>query len=72
MATLHQRNSLNRVSVEFTALEEGALAIPARPIGVVKGSRVSPYDGHVVAVDGAYPGVITECKIYTEKSTRLF
>lgn len=48
----YQRNSLNRVSVEFTALEEGVLAIPARPISVVKGSRVSPYDGYVVAVDG--------------------
>lgn len=48
----YQRNSLNRVSVEFTALEEGILAIPARPISVVKGSRVSPYDGYVVAVDG--------------------
>lgn len=48
----YQRNSLNRVSVEFTALEEGVLAIPARPISVVKGSRVSPYDGYIVAVDG--------------------
>lgn len=48
----YQRNSLNRVSVEFTALEEGVLAVPARPISVVKGSRVSPYDGYVVAVDG--------------------
>ncbi|MGL5904203.1 MAG: host specificity factor TipJ family phage tail protein [Cetobacterium sp.] len=48
----YQRNSLNRVSVEFTALEEGILAVPARPISVVKGSRVSPYDGYVVAVDG--------------------
>lgn len=48
----YQRNSLNRVSVEFTALEEGVLAIPARPISVVKGSRVSPFDGYVVAVDG--------------------
>jgi hypothetical protein len=48
----YQRNSLNRVSVEFTALEEGALAVPARPISVVKGSRVSPYDGYIVAVDG--------------------
>lgn len=48
----YQRNLLNRVSVEFTALEEGALAVPARPISVVKGSRVSPYDGYVVAVDG--------------------
>lgn len=48
----YQRNKLNRIAVEFTALEEGALAIPARPISVVKGSRVSPYDGYVVAVDG--------------------
>lgn len=48
----YQRNTLNRVSVEFTALEEGILAVPARPISVVKGSRVSPYDGYVVAVDG--------------------
>ena len=48
----YQRNSLNRVSVEFTALEEGVLAVPARPISVVKGSRVSPFDGYVVAVDG--------------------
>lgn len=48
----YQRNRLNRVSVEFTALEEGILAVPARPISVVKGSHVSPYDGYVVAVDG--------------------
>lgn len=48
----YQRNKLNRVAVEFTALEEGALAVPSRPISVVKGSRVSPYDGYVVAVDG--------------------
>ena len=48
----YQRNILNRVSVEFTALEEGILATPARPISVVKGSRVSPFDGYVVAVDG--------------------
>lgn len=48
----YQRNKLNRVNVEFTALEEGILAVPARPISVVKGSRVAPYDGYVVAVDG--------------------
>lgn len=48
----YQRNSLNRISVEFTATEEGVLAIPGRPISVVKGSRVSPFDGYVVAVDG--------------------
>lgn len=48
----YQRNRLNRVAVEFVALEEGALAVPARPISVVKGSRVSPYDGYVVAASG--------------------
>ena len=47
-----QRNSLNRVAVQFTAMEEGVLARPGRAISVVKGSRVSPYDGYVVAVDG--------------------
>lgn len=47
-----QKNSLNRVAVEFTAMEEGILAVPNRPISVVKGSRVSPFDGYVIAVDG--------------------
>ena len=48
----YQKNSLNKVSVEFTATEEGIFAIPGRPISVVKGSRVAPYDGYVVAVNG--------------------
>ena len=48
----HQKNQLNKVSVEFTATEEGIFAVPGRPISVVKGSRVSPYDGYVVAVNG--------------------
>lgn len=48
----YQRNLLNRVSVEFAALEEGVFARPGRTISVVKGSRVSPFDGYVVAVDG--------------------
>ena len=48
----YQRNSLNRVAVEFTAMEEGALAVPGRPISVVKGSRVAPYDGYVISVNG--------------------
>lgn len=48
----YQRNSLNRVAVEFTAMEEGALAVPGRPISVVKGSRVAPFDGYVIAVNG--------------------
>ncbi len=47
-----QRNSLNRVAVEFTATEEGIFARPERAISVVKGSRVSPFDGYIVAVDG--------------------
>lgn len=48
----HQRNLLNRVLVDFTAMEEGIFARPGRAISVVKGSRVSPFDGYVVAVDG--------------------
>ncbi len=48
----YQRNTLNRVAVEFTAMEEGIFARPGRAISVVKGSRVSPFDGYVVAVDG--------------------
>lgn len=48
----YQRNLLNRVSVEFAALEEGVFARPGRAISVVKGSRISPFDGYVVAVDG--------------------
>lgn len=48
----YQRNLLNRVAVEFAAMEEGIFARPGRAISVVKGSRVSPFDGYVVAVDG--------------------
>lgn len=48
----YQRNLLNRVAVEFNAMEEGIFARPGRAISVVKGSRVSPFDGYVVAVDG--------------------
>jgi hypothetical protein len=48
----YQKNSLNRIAVEFTAMEEGIFARPGRAISVVKGSRVSPFDGYVVAVDG--------------------
>jgi hypothetical protein len=47
-----QRNSFNRIAVEFTAMEEGIFAKPGRAISVVKGSRVSPFDGYIVAVDG--------------------
>jgi predicted phage tail protein len=48
----YQRNLLNRVAVEFSATEEGVFARPGRAVSVVKGSRVSPFDGYVVAVDG--------------------
>lgn len=48
----YQRNLLNRVLVEFAAMEEGVFARPGRAISVVKGPRVSPFDGYVVAVDG--------------------
>ena len=33
-------------------MEEGALAVPGRPISVVKWSRVAPYDGYVISVNG--------------------
>lgn len=48
----YQKNSLNRVAVEFSSTEEGVFVRPGRAISVVKGSRVSPYDGYVIAVDG--------------------
>lgn len=47
-----QKNTLNKVSVEFTATEEGVFAVPGRPISVVKGSRMAPFDGYIIAVDG--------------------
>lgn len=48
----YQKNMLNKVSVEFTATEEGIFAVPGRPISVVKGSRMAPYDGYIIAVNG--------------------
>ena len=48
----YQKNTLNKVSVEFTATEEGIFAVPGRPISVVKGSRMAPYDGYVIGVNG--------------------
>lgn len=48
----YQKNKINKISVEFTALEEGIFAVPGRPISVVKGSRVAPMDGYVIAVNG--------------------
>lgn len=48
----YQMTRLKRVSVEFSATEEGAFVRPGRAISVVKGSRVAPYDGYVIAADG--------------------
>lgn len=48
----YQRNTLSKVVVEFEATEEGALATPGGVISVVKGSRIAPQDGYVVAVNG--------------------
>lgn len=48
----YQRNALSKVVVEFEATEEGALATPGGVISVVKGSRIAPQDGYIVAVNG--------------------
>ena len=48
----YQKNLLKKVTVSFTATEEGVFVLPGRAISVVKGSRVAPQDGYVVAVDG--------------------
>lgn len=48
----HQKNILKKVTVSFTATEEGVFVLPGRAISVVKGSRVAPQDGYVIAVNG--------------------
>lgn len=48
----YQRNALSKVVVEFEATEEGALATPGGVISVVKGPRIAPQDGYIVAVNG--------------------
>lgn len=48
----YQKNRIRKVAVEFTATEEGVFARPGRPVSVVKGSRIAPQDGYVVAVNG--------------------
>lgn len=48
----YQKNTLNKLVVDFTATEEGIFAVPGRPVSVVKGSRMAPFDGYVIAVDG--------------------
>ncbi|UNY50424.1 tail fiber protein [Salmonella phage PhiSEP1] len=48
----HQKNILKKISVSFTATEEGIFALPNRAVSVVKGSRMATYDGYVTAVNG--------------------
>ncbi|EDF0606927.1 hypothetical protein BZ354_23250, partial [Salmonella enterica subsp. enterica serovar Enteritidis] len=48
----HQKNILKKISVSFTATEEGIFALPNRAISVVKGSRMATYDGYITAVNG--------------------
>ena len=48
----YMKNQLAKLSVEFTALEEGVFARVGRTVSVVKGTRVAPFDGYIVAVDG--------------------
>lgn len=48
----YQKNLLKKVTVSFTATEEGIFAMPGRAVSVVKGSRMAPQDGYIVAVNG--------------------
>lgn len=48
----YQKNLLKKVTVSFTATEEGIFAMPGRAVSVVKGSRMAPQDGYVIAVNG--------------------
>lgn len=48
----YQKNLLKKVTVSFTATEEGVFAMPGRAVSVVKGSRMAPQDGYIVAVNG--------------------
>ena len=48
----YQKNTLNKLAVDFTATEEGIFAVPGRPVSVVKGARMAPFDGYVIAVNG--------------------
>ena len=48
----YQKNLLKKVTVSFTATEEGIFAMPGRAVSVVKGSRIAPQDGYVIAVNG--------------------
>lgn len=48
----YQKNLLKKVTVSFTATEEGVFAMPGRAVSVVKGSRMAPQDGYIIAVNG--------------------
>lgn len=48
----YQKNLLKKVTVSFTATEEGIFAMPGRAVSVVKGSRMAPQDGYIIAVKG--------------------
>nr|AAK85132.1 38 kDa minor structural protein [Salmonella phage MB78] len=48
----HQKNILKKISVSFSATEEGIFALPNRAVSVVKGSRMATYDGYATAVNG--------------------
>lgn len=48
----YQKNLLKKVTVSFTATEEGIFAMPGRAVSVVKGSRMAPQDGYIIAVNG--------------------
>ena len=48
----YQKNMLKKVTVSFTATEEGIFAMPGRAVSVVKGSRMAPQDGYIIAVNG--------------------
>ena len=48
----YQKNLLKKVTVSFTATEEGIFAMPGRAVSVVKGSRTAPQDGYIIAVNG--------------------
>lgn len=47
-----QKDLLQRVSVDFSATEEGLYVVAGNPISVVKGARVASFDGYIVAQSG--------------------
>lgn len=49
---IRQKDKLRKLSVDFSATEEGIYVLPGEAIGVVKGSRVATYDGYIVAQSG--------------------